>query len=80
MRGASLRHRTHEREKRQELALCFSDTELWFGEAIYEALKLQGGAGVPLLDWRDRYLAPREQISRDEALAVNHLGRLVERE
>ena len=75
-----MKHRSPEREKRQDLALCFSDSELWFGEAIYEALKLQGGAGVPLLDWRDRYLAPREQISRDEPHAVNRLGRLIDRE
>lgn len=75
-----MKHLIHEREKRQELALCFSDSELWFGEAIYEALKLQGGGGVPLLDWRDRYLAPKEQISRDESQTPNHLGRLIERE
>ncbi|NDC39603.1 MAG: hypothetical protein EBZ48_16445 [Proteobacteria bacterium] len=75
-----MKHHTPERDKRQELALYFSDSELWFGEAIYEALKLQGGGGVPLLDWRDRYLAPQEQISRDESPTVNRIGRLIERE
>jgi hypothetical protein len=72
-----MKYQPTENYARQELALYFSDSEQWFGEGLYEALKVQGCGATPLLDWRDRYLSGSEQIARSEIRAVCHLGRLV---